>query len=73
VLAGGFGSAVAETLAPLGIPVTVLGVPDAFIPQGSQNELLHQLGLYPEAVAARIRDLLRRPTGMVGSLSRPGS
>jgi 1-deoxy-D-xylulose-5-phosphate synthase len=73
VLSGGFGSAVSETLAPLGIPVTSLAVPDAFIPQGSQVELLHQLGLDPQAVAGRIRELLRSPQGLRGSLSRPGS
>ena len=55
VATGGFGSAVAEVLAPLAIPVTVLAVPDAFIEQGNQAELLKQLGLDAPGVAARVR------------------
>ena len=45
VATGGFGSAVAEALAPHGIPVTIMAAPDAFIEQGGQPELLKQLGL----------------------------
>jgi len=55
VVSGGFGSAVSEVLAPLGIPVTALGVPDAFIQQGSQAELFAQLGLDAAGVAASVR------------------
>src|SRR3989454_447484 len=58
VATGGFGSAVAEALAPHGIPVTIMAVPDAFIEQGGQTELLKQLGLDPPGVAARIRQAL---------------
>lgn len=55
VVTGGFGSAVAEVLGPLGIPVTALGVPDTFIQQGSQAELFSQLGLDAAGVAGRIQ------------------
>ena len=58
VLSGGFGSAVGEVLAPLGIPVTAMAVPDEFIEQGSQVELLSRLALDPEGVATRIRTAL---------------
>ena len=58
VITGGFGSAVAEQLAPLGIPVTAMGVPNQFIEQGSQAELLAKLCLDPQGVASRIRGLL---------------
>jgi 1-deoxy-D-xylulose-5-phosphate synthase len=64
VTTGGFGSAVAEALAPMGIPVTVMAVPDAFIPQGTQPELMKQLELDAAGVAARIRRLLREPQAM---------
>ena len=56
VLAGGFGSAVAEFLLDKGLPARLLrfGLPDAFVEQGSRQELLELVGLTPEAVAAKI-------------------
>lgn len=56
VLAGGFGSAVAEFLLDKGLPARLLrfGLPDAFVEQGSRKELLELVGLTPEAVAAKI-------------------
>ncbi len=62
VATGGFGSAVAEVLAPLGIPVTAMAVPDAFIEQGGQVELLKRLGLDSSGVADRIRRLVADET-----------
>src|SRR2546423_11148573 len=59
VATGGFGSAVAEALAPLGIPVTVMAVPDSFVEQGGQAEALQQLGLDAAGVASRRRPLVR--------------
>src|SRR2546428_12620701 len=38
VATGGFGSGVSEALAPLGIPVTVMAVPDSFIEHGGPSE-----------------------------------
>ncbi len=47
VVAGGAGSAVAELLAAHGVhrPILHLGLPDAFLEQGSRNELLALAGL----------------------------
>ena len=73
VATGGFGSAVAEVLAPLGIPVTVMAVPDTFIEQGGQAELLKQLGLDASGVAARVRRTLAEPEMMPAPVTQPGS
>jgi 1-deoxy-D-xylulose-5-phosphate synthase len=56
VLAGGFGSAVAEFLLDKGLPARLLrcGLPDAFVEQGSREELLELVGLTPKAVAAKV-------------------
>lgn len=56
MLAGGFGSAVAEFLLDKGLPARLLrcGLPDAFVEQGSRKELLELVGLTPEAVAAKV-------------------
>jgi 1-deoxy-D-xylulose-5-phosphate synthase len=72
VITGGFGSAVSEVLAPLGIPVTIMGVPNAFIEQGTQVELLKQLSLDAAGVAARIRTVLT-PERLTSSVSQPGN
>jgi len=60
VAAGGFGSAVAEALAPLGVarPPVILGLPDRFLPHGSPDSLYHQAGLSPEAIAERVLGLI---------------
>ncbi|WP_337571341.1 1-deoxy-D-xylulose-5-phosphate synthase [Mitsuokella jalaludinii] len=60
VLAGGFGSAVAEYLADHGIEVPLLrfGIPDRFIEQGTRRELLSLFGLQPDEMAERIRERL---------------
>ena len=73
VVSGGFGSAVSEVLAPLGIPVTALGVPDAFIPQGSQAELFTQLGLDAAGVAASVRRAIIEAEPAGETLTRQGS
>ena len=60
VLAGGFGSAVAEYLADHGLEVPLLrfGIPDRFIEQGTRRELLSLCGLQPSEMAERIRERL---------------
>ena len=73
VATGGFGSAVSEVLAPLGIPVTVMAVPDAFIEQGGQSELLKQLGLDAQGVAARVRRGLGELESAPKQANQPGS
>jgi 1-deoxy-D-xylulose-5-phosphate synthase len=72
VATGGFGSAVAEALAPFGIPVTVMAVPDTFIEQGGQSELLKQLGLDAPGVAARVRRVLRETESLPARATQPG-
>ena len=60
VLAGGFGSAVAETLADVGTLAKLLriGLPDAFIEQGTRAEELTALGMDPASVAKKIEKFL---------------
>jgi 1-deoxy-D-xylulose-5-phosphate synthase len=56
VLAGGFGSAVLESLAQGGfqVPVLRLGVPDSLVPHGTRTQLLEQLGLTPGGIARSV-------------------
>lgn len=50
---GGFGSRVLDFLNKNGFntKLTILGLPDEFVPQGSRNELFAKLGLDPEGIA----------------------
>jgi len=73
VATGGFGSAVTEGLAPLGIPVTVMAVPDSFIEQGGQAELLKQLGLDAPGVAARVHRVVGDTESLPQPATQPGS
>src|SRR5437660_740376 len=73
VATGGFGSAVTEGLAPLGIPVTVMAVPDSFIEQGGQAELLKQLGLDAPGVAARVHRVVGDAESLPQPATQPGS
>jgi len=68
-LAGGAGSAVAEWLADQGqaMPLLRLGLPDAFIEQGSRDELLAECGL--DAAGIR-RSIEHRLAG--GNCAAPG-
>ena len=54
---GGFGSAVCETLADLGLysPVLRLAIPDCFVAHGAMNRLLADVGLTPEGVFAAVQ------------------
>ncbi len=62
VLAGGFGSAVAEVLADEEVrtPLLRLGIPDRFLPHGKREAVLATLGLDPVGIADRIRKSLHR-------------
>ena len=53
VLAGGFGSMIAERLSDLGLQTKLLrrGIPDRFISHGTQKELYAELGWLPEQLA----------------------
>lgn len=65
VAAGGFGSAVLEELSRLdATPHTVvLGIPDAFVGQGSMPELLEDCGLSATAIAQRVAEALASGAG----------
>ncbi len=65
VLAGGFGSAVLELLAEEGLSprVLCLGLPDAFVEQGSQDELRERYGFDAAGIARGIRSFLGRTQG----------
>ncbi|MFO7937582.1 MAG: 1-deoxy-D-xylulose-5-phosphate synthase [Kiritimatiellia bacterium] len=56
VLAGGFGSAVRETLAGMGfsIPVLSFGLKDSFVEQGRIDELLEDAGLTADAIVGEL-------------------
>jgi 1-deoxy-D-xylulose-5-phosphate synthase len=66
VLAGGFGSAVWETLSDAGLQPRIMrvGVPDQFIAHGAP-ELLHtEIGFTPERVAARVLAAVGHPSNV---------
>jgi len=65
VLAGGFGSAVLESLAEQGIdtPVIRVGWPDQFIEHGKVESLRAKYGLTAEAALQRVRPHLRHAVG----------
>jgi 1-deoxy-D-xylulose-5-phosphate synthase len=73
VLAGGFGSAVNEHLIAGGFdPIAIhnLGLPDRFIDHGERDQLLAELGLSAEAIAAVTGELVaqrRRATRSIAS------
>ena len=63
VIAGGFGSAVIELLADegfSGVEVKRLGVPDRFIPHGTQDELRKMCGFDKDAIAQAVQQMVRR-------------
>jgi 1-deoxy-D-xylulose-5-phosphate synthase len=66
VTAGGAGAAVAEALAARGIatPLLLLGLPDRFVEHGGRGELLHDVGLDAEGIAAAVRTRLGTTRGM---------
>jgi 1-deoxy-D-xylulose-5-phosphate synthase len=57
VVMGGAGSAVAESLAAQGIvvPLLHLGLPDRFVDQGDQHQLLASVGLDRDGILASVR------------------
>jgi 1-deoxy-D-xylulose-5-phosphate synthase len=63
VIAGGFGSAMCEMLADeglSGIEVKRLGVPDRFVPHGTQDELRKLCGFDKDAIAQAALQMVRR-------------
>lgn len=61
VLIGGFGSGVMEVLSEEGItiPVKRLGIPDAFLPHGSQGGLRKSIGIDKEGIKQFILQWLK--------------
>jgi 1-deoxy-D-xylulose-5-phosphate synthase len=59
---GGFGSGVLEILSEEGIavPVKNIGIPDTFLPHGSQSMLRKSLGLDKEGIKKAVRQWLKR-------------
>jgi 1-deoxy-D-xylulose-5-phosphate synthase len=66
VLAGGFGSAVLESLSEqeLDVPVVRVGWPDQFIEHGKTEDLRAKYGLTAEAALERVRPWLRKAVGV---------
>ena len=62
VLAGGYGSAILESLneQSIEVPVVRVGWPDEFIEHGKPDELRARYGVTPEAALERVRPLLRK-------------
>jgi len=63
VISGGFGSALVEFLADdgiTGVQVKRLGVPDRFIPHGTQDELKKICGFDKDAIAQAALQMMRR-------------
>jgi 1-deoxy-D-xylulose-5-phosphate synthase len=59
---GGFGWAVNQALREFGVekPLCCLGIPPAFLEQGSRSQVLQRCGLTAEAVAQKIVELPKR-------------
>jgi 1-deoxy-D-xylulose-5-phosphate synthase len=60
VISGGFGSAVLEHLSGSGLAsrVSVIGIPDRFLPAGTVDDLLAELGLDVDSLVGRVALLL---------------
>ncbi len=72
VLQGGFGSAVLELLGDTGVACRVLriGLPDAFVEQGSQPQLWARYGLDAAGIAASIRSFFNMDASSAGNPSQ---
>ncbi len=72
VAAGGFGSAILELLAAHGkqVPVKVLGIPDHFFEQASQNRLRDLAGIGVESIVAAAREIAHIPTTTTVEIER---
>jgi 1-deoxy-D-xylulose-5-phosphate synthase len=59
---GGFGSAVLEALAAheVLVPVTRIGIPDAFVTHATRSELLKDLGLTGAGIAERVLQIVNK-------------
>jgi 1-deoxy-D-xylulose-5-phosphate synthase len=66
VLAGGFGSAVWETLSDAGVPARILrvGLPDRYVQHGAPRLLHEEVGFTAERIAARIESAVPDRSGV---------
>ncbi len=62
ILKGGFGSAVIEFMSDNGYRAGVrrLGIPDYFVEQGTQQELIRECGFDPESIAQAVREMVMK-------------
>jgi 1-deoxy-D-xylulose-5-phosphate synthase len=69
VLAGGFGSAVWETLSDSGLAPRILrvGLPDQFVTHGAPALLYEEIGFTSERIAERVEAAVTEPTGVASS------
>jgi 1-deoxy-D-xylulose-5-phosphate synthase len=69
VLAGGFGSAVWETLSDAGLAPRILrvGLPDRYVTHGSPKLLHEEVGFTAERIAERVEAAVIRPTGVTSA------
>ncbi|NBB77056.1 MAG: 1-deoxy-D-xylulose-5-phosphate synthase, partial [Bacteroidetes bacterium] len=63
---GGFGSAIAEFLAdkPYHIPVSIMGVPDRIVEHGTQRQLHDEVGIGPDGIKEKVREVLEVKTDL---------
>ena len=64
ILKGGFGSAVIEFMSDNGYNAEVrrLGIPDYFVEQGTQEELIRECGFDAEGIEKAVREMLQKGT-----------
>jgi len=59
---GGIGASISDTFAPLGIPVTVIALPQTFLESASRVDLLADFGLTAKDLARGITEAIARGT-----------
>ncbi len=64
ILKGGFGSAIAEFMCDNGYKADIrrLGIPDYFVEQGTQEELIRECGFDADSIAAAVRKMVLKGT-----------
>ncbi len=69
VLAGGFGSAVWETLSDAGLAPRIMrvGLPDRYVTHGAPKLLHEEVGFTAERIAERVEAAVIRPTGVTSA------
>lgn len=61
---GGLGAAVAEVVCQsIPVPVSIIGVPDEEIPNGTDSEIFHYYKMDGQGIAERVKGLIERKSG----------